>query len=343
MKVLVLGGAGFIGSALCPYLHERGDEVTVLDTVLFEEQEGTSLPCALVRGDIRDINDLLPALVEADAVVNLAAISNDPASDLKPELTWEINYKANELISQLCQTTGKRVVYASSCSVYGFSKDGVFDEGSRLNPITLYAQTKMLSEQLYLHENVDSVILRFATVYGYSAMPRFDLVVNTMIGSGLFNKKITVNGGNQWRPVVHVKDVCKSIHLALHAKDPAHRVYNVGSNDQNYQISTLGTLIANELPDTELVLDQDSRDERSYKADFGLIQKDLRFETEFTLVETVKEFYDAFVEGTIKDMNEDAYYRVKYLKKFLEEDELMGNLPERRYYLPLHARNGTVR
>src|SRR5215218_6160112 len=154
MKVLVLVGAGFIGSVLCPYLHERGDEVTIMDTLLFDEWNKLSPRKTFIRGDVRNINDLLPALVEADAVVNLAAISNDPASDLLPQLTWEINHKANELIAQLCQTTPKRVVHASSCSVYGFSHERTFDEESKLGPVTLYAHTKMLSEQHYFHKDV---------------------------------------------------------------------------------------------------------------------------------------------------------------------------------------------
>lgn len=319
MRVLVLGGAGFIGSILCPYLHERGDEVTILDALLFEKDKEVSLPGTFVRGDIRSINDLLPALTGAHAIVNLAAISNDPASDLKPELAWETNHEASELISQLCQATGKRVVYASSCAVYGFSDEGVFDEESKLGPVTVYARTKMLSENYYLRETVDAIVLRLATVYGYSPKPRFDLVVNTMIGSGLFGGRIFVNGGDQWRPVVHVKDVVKAIYLALHVRDPGHRVYNVGSNEQNYQIGALGTLIAESLSGVEVVHEENSRDKKSYKVDFSLIAKELRFEPECTVADTVSEFCEAFSTGTIKSMDEDVYYRARHLKSLLED------------------------
>jgi nucleoside-diphosphate-sugar epimerase len=314
MKVLVLGGAGFIGSVLCPYLRERGDEVTVVDAFLFEERTDTSLPYALIRGDIRNAGALLPAVDEADAVVNLAAVSNDPASDLAPELAWETNYKANELISQLCQATKKRVVHASSCSVYGFSDGDIFDEESQLDPVTLYAQTKMLSEQCYLHKEVDAVIFRLATVYGYSPKPRFDLVVNTMIGSGFFNGKVMVKGGNQWRPIVHVKDVARAIYMALHAESLGHKIYNVGSNEQNYQVGTLGALVAQSLPNAELIHEKDGRDKRSYRVDFGLIEKDLQFQTEFGLGDAVSELCSAFSEGLIRSLDRDVYYRVKYLR-----------------------------
>ena len=335
MKVLLLGGYGFIGCVLSTYLHERGDEVTVLDTLLFEQDEDVDVPGEFIRGDIRSINDFLAALAEADAVVNLAAISNDPASDLLPELTWEINYKANETIAQLCQATGKRVVYASSCSVYGFSNDEVFTESSRIGPVTLYAQTKMLSEHLYLHESIDSVVLRFATVYGFSPKTRFDLVVNTMIGSGLFQGKIFVNGGSQWRPVVHVKDVAQAIYLALHAENPKHRVYNVGSNEQNYQISTLGEIVTKELANVESVHLEDSLDQRSYNVDFSLIKRDLGFEAEYTVADAVAELRDVVENGMLISMEDEVYYRVKYLKNLYADSELLNSSPYRNYFLPL--------
>jgi nucleoside-diphosphate-sugar epimerase len=335
MKVLLLGGYGFIGCVLSTYLHERGDEVTVLDTLLFEQDEDVDVPGEFVRGDIRSINDFLPALAEADAVVNLAAMSNDPASDLLPELTWEINYKANETIAQLCQATGKRIVYASSCSVYGFSNDEVFTESSRIGPVTLYAQTKMLSEHLYLHESIDSVVLRFATVYGFSPKTRFDLVVNTMIGSGLFQGKIFVNGGSQWRPVVHVKDVAQAIYLALHAENPKHRVYNVGSNEQNYQISTLGEIVTEELANVEFVHLEDSLDKRSYNVDFSLIKCDLGFEAEYTVADAVAELRDVVEKGMLSGMEDEVYYRVKYLKNLYAHSELLDSSPYRNYFLPL--------
>jgi nucleoside-diphosphate-sugar epimerase len=335
MKVLLLGGYGFIGCVLSAYLHERGDEVTVLDTLLFEQDEDVDVPGEFIRGDIRNINDVLPALAEADAVVNLAAISNDPASDLLPELTWEINYKANETIAQLCQATGKRILYASSCSVYGFSNDEAFTESSRMGPVTLYAQTKMLSEHLYLHESIDSVVLRFATVYGFSPRTRFDLVVNTMIGSGLFQGKIFVNGGSQWRPVVHVKDVAQAIYLALHAENPKHRVYNVGSNEQNYQISTLGEIVTKELANVEFVHLEDSLDKRSYNVDFSLIKGDLGFKAEYTVADAVAELHDVVEKGMLSGMEDEVYYRVKYLKNLYAHSELLDSSPYKNYFLPL--------
>ena len=331
MKVLVLGGAGYIGSVLCEYLESIGDEVVVMDNFLYERSLKSLGPRKYIIGDIRNINDLLPAINSADAIVNLAAISNDPASDLLPELTWNVNYKANELIAELCQASGKRVVYASSCSVYGFSENGEFTEDSPAGPVTLYARTKMLSEKPYLDDKVDSVVLRFATVYGHSPKPRFDLVVNTMIGNSYFNNKITVNGGNQWRPVVHVKDVSRAIGMALHVKKPKHRVYNVGSNEQNYRISDLALAIQKELPHVEIISNKDSIDGRSYKANFDRLKNDFGFTAKYTIKDTVEEIYGAFKDGTIKNMNEDVYFRVKYLKKYTNNGEIRNSFFGRSY------------
>lgn len=325
MKVLILGGAGYIGSILSVYLKQRGDKTIIFDNFLYENNRSKIRGEEIIKGDIRNIDDLLPAIGKADAVVNLAAISNDPASDLQPKLTWEVNYKANETIAALCRSSGKRVIYASSCSVYGFSESGEFNEESQLNPVTLYARTKMLSENPYLHKDIDGIVLRFATVYGHSPKPRFDLVVNTMIGTSYFQNKIVVNGGNQWRPVVHVKDVAHSVYLALYTKKNKYRVYNVGSNEQNYQIATLANLIQQKLPNVSVIHNETNKDARSYKVDFSRIAKDLGFKVNYGVFDAVDEIYTAFKMGVIKNMNEDVYYRVKYLKKHTNNGEIKKN------------------
>ena len=288
MKILILGGAGYIGSTLSPYLHEQGHEVTILDSLLYEHITRDFGHAKFIKGDIRNINDLLPAITNADAVVNLAALSNDTTADLQPSVTWETNYKANELIAELCRVLRKRVIYASSCSVYGFAESGVFSEDSRLNPVTLYAQTKMLSEKYYLEDGVDAIILRFATVYGYTTKPRFELVVNAMIGTSFFDKKILVNGGEQWRPLVHVKDVARAIYLSIIAENPRYRVLNVGSNAQNFKIADLGNLIGSNLKDIEVIHNTESLDTRSYQADFSRIEWQLGFKAEYTIEHAIE-------------------------------------------------------
>lgn len=325
MKILVLGGAGYIGSVLCSYLNEKGNEVIVFDNFLYEKSFWRKQEPNVIKADIRNINELQPAIDRADAVVNLAAISNDPASDLQPKLTWQVNYKVNETIANLCRSSHKKVVYASSCSVYGFSNEGEFNEESKMGPVTLYARTKMLSEECYLDKNIDGIILRLATVYGHSPRPRFDLVVNTMIGTSYFQNKIVVNGGNQWRPVVHVKDVAQAIYLALTSKNHKYKIYNVGSNEQNYKISDLGYLIHKKVPQVKLIQNVSSIDNRSYKVNFDRIVKDLGFKAEYSIDDAVDELYEAFKSGNIKTMENDVYYRVKYLKKYTNNGEAKRN------------------
>ena len=313
-RVLVLGGAGFIGSILSVYLYMRGDEVTIFDNLLYEKKPRSFFPLRFVRGDIRVREDLLPEIRRADVVVNLAAISNDPSSDLDPELTNEINHYANELIADLCVQYGKRIVFASSCSVYGFAESGTFTEDSVLNPVTLYAKTKVLSEKIYEEKGADVVSLRFATAYGYTEKPRFDLVVNTMIGTAYFDGKITVNGGDQWRPLVHVQDIAQAVHLVAHAERLPHRVYNVGSSDQNYRIGDLARIIGKFFPAAEVKDMRESVDGRSYKADFSRIERELGFKAYFGVHDAVKEFSEAFRANKVENMQPDEYYRVRYLK-----------------------------
>ncbi len=325
-KVLVLGGAGFIGSILSYYLYERGDEVTIMDTLFYEKKPRVFFPLRFVRGDIRKIADLEPEIVKADVIVNLAALSNDPVSDLDPALTWEINHKANELIADLVVKHGKRIVFASSCSVYGFAESGIFNEESALNPVTLYAKTKVLSEQIFESKKADIVSLRFATAFGYTDKPRFDLVVNTMIGTAYFDKKIVVRGGNQWRPLIHVRDIAQSIHLAIHATNLKHRVFNIGSNNHNYQITDLAKEIVKYFPAAQVVEEKNSVDARSYQVDFSRAEQELGFKAQYPVEYAVKEFLDAFRANKIESMKPDEYYRVTYLRNNFNPSDLMLNL-----------------
>ena len=221
---------------------------------------------------------------------------------------------------------GKRIVYASSCSVYGFAESGTFTEESALNPVTLYARTKVLSEKIYEEKGADVVSLRLATAYGYTEKPRFDLVVNTMIGTAYFDGTITVNGGNQWRPLVHVQDIAQAVYLAAHAKDLPHRVYNVGSNDQNFRIGDLARIIGASFPSAEVKDIRESVDGRSYKADFSRIERELGFKTRFGVHDAVQEFSEAFRANKVENMQPDEYYRVKYLKSNINLAELVFHM-----------------
>jgi nucleoside-diphosphate-sugar epimerase len=273
MKVLVLGGLGYVGSALC----EKLDDFEVYD---------------LKQGqDIRNVRPTMFALEKADAIVHLAGTSMDPLMDRDPEFTWETNYLANDMIAKLLRNTGKRVIYASSGSVYG-SQAGVCTEDGSVQPITLYGKTKHLSEELFLHKDLNSIVFRFATCYGPAPFTRYDTVINGMTKSAFENKKLTISGKDKRRSVCHIQDIVSGILLALTVENPPYRLYNLGSNDQNLSIEEIGKKVA-AVTGVEMVYKDSDNDNRSYTINYDRV-KELGFETKHTIEEAVKELYERF-------------------------------------------------
>ncbi len=261
--VLVTGGAGYIGSLLVRRLLARGLRVRVLDALLYGDSALQSVMhhpnLALVRADLRRPDTMTYAFKHADAVIHLGAIVGDPACALDPYFTMEINVDGTRSIAELCQANGvPRLLFASTCSVYGASDD-ILDEASALNPVSLYAESKIASERLLLalRDNTFApVILRFATAYGHSPRPRFDLVVNLLTAKAVAGDPITIYGGDQWRPFVHADDIARAMILALDAplRTVAGQVFNVGSNEQNHQLSEVGTIIKDIIPSADTLV-----------------------------------------------------------------------------------------
>ena len=248
-KVLVIGGAGYIGSVLVRRLISSGFKVKVMDILLYGDESIKELynskDFEFMRGDCRNMQDVICALDGVDAVVHLGEIVGDPACSLNPDFTIEVNFMATKTLAEACSYCGiNRFIFASSCSVYGVN-DNELDEESELNPVSLYARCKVESEKAILSikdEYFNPVILRLATVYGFSYRPRFDLVINLLIAKATLDKKIKIFGGEQWRPFVSVNDVSEAVIYALNAEDKIinRKIFNVGSNDQNYQLYEIG-------------------------------------------------------------------------------------------------------
>ena len=322
-NVLVIGGAGYIGSALTSRLLELGYHVRVLDLLLYGDEAIAKFyghpRFELVRGDLRHIDTVVSAVRGMDAVVHLGAIVGDSACEVCEDLTVEINLQATRTIAEVSKGLGvSRFVFASTCSVYGAS-DEILDERSALCPLSLYARTKMASEKVLL-SLADAlfapIILRFGTIYGLSGRPRFDLVVNLLAAKAIEDGEVGIFGGQQWRPLVHVKDVAEAIVLTLQAPraNVCGQVFNVGSNEQNYQISDLGRIIQEMLPSARVVT-QPQEDNRNYRVRFDKIRRRLNFQPRYTVRDGVSEIIQAFAVGTITDYQDPQYNNFTFLKQ----------------------------
>lgn len=320
--VLVAGGAGYVGSVLCQELLDAGYRVRILDSMMYGRASLEALRdhprATIIEADTRDEPAVLDALQGVDAVVHLGEIVGDPACALDPELTVDVNVTASIRLARLAKAVGvRRFVYPSSCSVYGASDD-IVSERSELNPVSLYARGKIAVEQA-LREmdgpDFDVVIVRFATVYGLSPRPRFDLVVNLLTARAHTVGVINVDGGGQWRPFVHVADAANALRLCLEAPSDivAGETYNVGADDQNHTIGEIAEIIRNRLPRAEVRYGT-SRDARNYRVRFDKIRDDLGFTPRRILVEGIDEICSAIDAGLIGDITALAYSNVETLR-----------------------------
>lgn len=331
MKVLVTGGAGYIGSVLSRILLEKGYDVTCLDRLFFgiDPIKEIADKIRLVRDDVRWFK---PEILKGiDAIFDLAALSNDPSGELEPQKTLEINYMGRVRVAKLSKKYGvARYVLASTCSVYGFQEE-ILTEESSLNPLTTYAKANILAEKEILplaDRSFTATILRQATVYGFSPRMRFDLAINGMVLGFYKNGKIPImRDGKQWRPFIHVKDTSNAFIKVLEA-DPElvnSQVFNAGSNEQNTQIFDLAKLIAESI---NLPLNYEwygSPDKRSYRASFNKIQETLNFKPHHTPKEGAKEVFDALKNGRVSG-DDPRTITVKWYKHLLEMHTLIKNI-----------------
>ena len=248
-KVLVVGGAGYIGSGLVRDLLAEGYRVRVLDVLLYGDEAIRDLynhpSFELVQGDFREVSPVVKAVKGVDAVIHLGAIVGDPACAVSEDETLETNLAATRLLADVCRASSvSRLLFASTCSVYGAAQE-VVDENSELNPVSLYAATKIDSERVLLDaqgRDFHPVIMRLATAFGWSHRPRFDLVVNLLTAKAAQEKKIVIFNGEQWRPFIHIRDISSAFRAALRAplELVSGEVFNVGS-DSMPRVGTIMT------------------------------------------------------------------------------------------------------
>lgn len=320
--VLVIGGAGYIGSALLSKLLDRGYRVHLLDLLLYGTepiQDYLDHPhLKVIQADFRQIDRVVEATRNADAVIHLGAIVGDPACALDEKLTIEINLMATRMIAEVAKGNGvSRFIFASTCSVYGAS-DQKLDERSALNPVSLYARSKIASEKVLLKMADDTFAptnLRFGTIYGLSGRTRFDLVVNLLTAKALEDGKITIFGGDQWRPFIHVDDAAQAILMTLEAPLPIVRnqVINVGSNEQNYTIRQIGELVNKAVPGSEVIEMSANVDPRNYWVSFNKLQNVLQFKPHWTVEKGIHQVIEAIHSGRVGDYRDAKYSNVKFL------------------------------
>jgi nucleoside-diphosphate-sugar epimerase len=309
-NVLVLGGAGYLGSVLVPRLLARGFRVRIFDSFLFGEESLRDVRfhqnCELVRGDVRDTKELLRAAVGFDSVIHLAGIVGDGACEENKQLAMEINCAATRMLAEAAPSCGiRRLLFASSCSVYG-SSDARVSESSPLNPLSVYAQSKIESEKVLLATRAPEfapTILRLGTLFGLSARMRFDLVVNVLVARAVSSGCITICNGRNWRPLLHVRDAARAFVACLEAEAGAvsGQVFNTGSNALNLQIQDLGAMVASLIPGTRVVWVENKADRRTYRASFDKIKQTLGFACRETVESGVREISGAIASGEIAD------------------------------------------
>jgi nucleoside-diphosphate-sugar epimerase len=279
MKVLVTGHKGYIGTILTPMLITRGHEVIGLDSDLYRHCTFGDDPPAVteIKKDIRDIE--LADMSGLDSVIHLAGLSNDPLGDLDPDLTYEINHKASVRLAQLAKKADvKRFVFSSSCSTYGAAGEDMINEEAPFNPVTPYGRSKVMAEKDLAglaDADFSPVYLRSATAYGLSPRLRFDLVLNNLVAWAYTTGRIHLKSdGTPWRPIVHIEDISRAFTAVLEApRDVIHnQAFNVGSNDQNYQIIDIAKSLKNLMPAYEIEFAEGARpDTRCYRVDFSRI------------------------------------------------------------------------
>jgi nucleoside-diphosphate-sugar epimerase len=321
-RICVVGGAGFLGSILAELLLDEGHQVTILDALLYGDEGIRHLlgrpRLSLVPGDLRDIAATVQAFRNTDAVVHLGALVGDPACDIDERLTLEINRDATAKAAAVARGLGiSRFVFASTCSVYGASSD-LLDERSAVDPISVYARSKMESEQLLLAQSGNGfwpTVLRFGTLYGRSQRERFDLVVNLLTAQAVATGEITVFGGRQWRPFVHVRDAAEAILACLQAPSAAvgGQVFNVGADDQNHRLTEIAAIISQVVPGVRVQVAPATAQEADYRVCFAAIRSATGFAPRRTVADGVAEIAGAVSRGAVPDYTDARYSNYKAL------------------------------
>lgn len=307
MKVLIVGGAGYVGGGIVDLLSKE-NEVTVYDSLIYENSYRKNVD--FIFGDIRDYKKINNILDQYDAVLWLAALVGDGACAINPALTHEIN---SETVKNLAKNFKGKIVFLSTCSVYG-AQEGILDESSEVNPLSEYASSKLIAEK-YLADS-DSIIFRLGTLFGIGdkfSRIRLDLVVNILTTKAYIDKKMSVFGGEQWRPLLHVKDVANAIAHTLDTQ--TNGVFNL--HYKNFKIIEIANEIKNKISDVEIeTTPLPFQDARNYQVSSDKLKDATGFQATVDLTQGINEMYELISSNRIKDINDPRYSNQNFLQKY---------------------------
>ena len=307
MNILIVGGAGYVGGGIVDKL-KKHHQVTVYDSLIYEESYRKDVN--FVYGDVREQSKLLKLFKNNDAVIWLAALVGDGACAINPKLTFEIN---SDSVKFLVENFKKRIVFLSTCSVYG-AQDGLLNEDSSINPLSEYASSKVQAEE-YLKQS-NAIIFRLGTLFGISdsfSRIRLDLVVNILVTKALTEGKLTVFGGEQWRPLLHVNDVANAIEQTIDSE--TNGIFNL--HYKNFKIIDIAEAIVNKV-DSAIIetTPMKFQDARNYQVSSEKLLKETGFYAEIDLNTGINEIYDLIVNNRIKNVNHKRYSNQNFLEEF---------------------------
>lgn len=339
MRVLITGNLGYLGTVMTEVLTAEGHSITGLDSGYFADCVMGSAPDdpVTIAKDLRDVT--AEDLVGIEAVIHLAALSNDPLGHLEPQITHDINHHASVRLARAAKEAGvKRYLYASTCSVYGAAGDGLVTEDAALNPLTPYAESKVRVEAdvaALADSSFSPVFLRNATAFGFSPRLRADIVLNNLVGHAVYTGDVRVmSDGTPWRPLVHARDIALAFSLALSAPVEAIHcaAFNVGSEINNVTVAEIAEAVVEAVPGSKLLITGESgADPRSYRVDFSAIRKALGYEAKWSIAdgaaELTREYQAAGITG---DEFFTRFTRLTHLEKLRTAgvlDDSMRRLP----------------